>query len=136
MSQPQQTPWRIDGGRVYDAYGNQVTFGLDNLEFVVACVNQHNELLKEREMKIDDAFLRAVLEKAGTHYPYDIIRATLAVAAERGLVVPDGAPRMWAVKLGDEFHTVRYHREQSIGGCITGETVVRVAIVEIKEDGK
>lgn len=136
MSQPQQTPWRIDGGRVYDAYGNQVTFGLDNLEFVVACVNQYDELLKEREMKIDDAFLRAVLEKAGTHYPLDIMRATLAVAAERGLVVPDGAPRMWAVKLGDEFHTVRYHREQSIGGCITGETVVRVAIVEIKEDGK
>ncbi len=88
------------------------------------------------EVKIDDAFISAVLEKAGTHYPLDIMRATLAVAAERGLVVPDGAPRMWAVKLGDEFHTVRYHREQSIGGCITGETVVRVAIVEIKEDGK
>lgn len=91
MSQPQQTPWRIDGGRVYDAYGNQVTLGLDNLEFVVACVNQHNELLKEREMKIDDAFLRAVLEKAGTHYPYDIIRATLAVAEERGMLAKEEA---------------------------------------------
>lgn len=88
------------------------------------------------EVKIDDAFISAVLEKAGTHYPLDIMRATLAVAAERGLVVPDGAPRMWAVKLGDEFHTVRYYRKQSIVGCITGETVVRVAIVEIKEDGK
>ena len=47
MKTPQQTPWRIDGGRVYDAYGNQVTLGLDNLEFVIACVNQHNELLAE-----------------------------------------------------------------------------------------
>lgn len=134
MSQPQQTPWRIDGGRVYDAYGNQVTFGLDNLEFVVACVNQYDELLKEREMKIDDAFLRAVLEKAGTHYPLDIMRATLAVAAERGLVVPPDAVKMWAVTDTDgRMHTVSTSRRKSEGACAAGETVVRVAVVEVKE---
>ena len=66
MSQPQQTPWRIDGGRVYDAYGNQVTLGLDNLEFVVACVNQYDELLAEiARLRDKVAELESLFPKVG-----------------------------------------------------------------------
>lgn len=82
----------------------------------------------------DDAFLADVIERAGNHYPHDIIRATLAVAAERGLVVGEGAPRMWAVKgrdgaVGDAFS----ERDDANDYRGLGETVVRVAIVEVKE---
>lgn len=85
-------------------------------------------------MQVDDAFVAAVLEKSGTHYPIDIIRATLAVAAERGLVVPPDAVKMWAVTDTDgRMHTVSTSRRKSEGACAAGETVVRVAVVEVKE---
>jgi hypothetical protein len=91
------------------------------------------------EVKVDDAFIRAVLEKAGTHYPIDIMRATLAVAAERGLVVPDGAPRALARKEDTgliDVEGVFVWRDDAEENLFAGETVVRVALVEIKEDGK
>lgn len=51
-----------------------------------------------------------------------------------GMVVPDGAPRMWAVKdIDGAMHTVSASRRKSECACADGETVVRVAIVEIKE---
>ena len=89
-------------------------------------------------MKVDDSFISAVLEKAGTHYPLDIMRATLAVAAERGLVVPEGAPRMWGVKTCNKLNPLKVFRTHTAAtSAAFGEgTVVRVAIVEIKEDGK
>lgn len=89
-------------------------------------------------MQVDDAFVAAVLEKSGTHYPIDIIRATLAVAAERGLVVPEGAPRMWGVKTCNKLNPLKVFRTHTAAtSAAFGEgTVVRVAIVEIKEDGK
>ena len=93
----------------------------------------------QREMKVDDSFISAVLEKAGTHYPLDIIAATLSVAAERGLVVPEDAPRAWAVAgPNGEPSTVRLFATHTAASkyAIQGATVVRVAIVEIKEDGK
>ena len=86
-------------------------------------------------MQVDDAFVAAVLEKSGTHYPIDIIRATLAVAAERGLVVPEGAPRMWGVKTCNKLNPLKVFRTHTAAtSAAFGEgTVVRVAIVEIKE---
>lgn len=91
------------------------------------------------EMNVDDAFIRAVLEKAGTHYPIDIMRATLSVAAERGMVVPEDAPRAWARKEDTgliDVEGVFVWRDDAEENLFAGETVVRVAIVEIKEDGK
>lgn len=85
-------------------------------------------------MQVDDAFVLAVMARVGdARYPIDIIAATLAVAAERGMVVPDGAPKMWAVTDTDgRMHAVSTSRRKSEGACAAGETVVRVAVVEIK----
>ena len=81
----------------------------------------------------DDAFLADVIERAGNHYPHDIIRATLAVAAERGMVVGEGVRKMWAVKTKvGLFHPNGIRRSAELN-CEEGEAVVRVAIVEIKE---
>jgi len=91
------------------------------------------------EVKVNDSFISAVLEKAGTHYPLDIIAATLAVAAERGLVVPEDAPKAWARKEDTgliDVEGVFVWRDDAEENLFAGETVVRVAIVEIKEDGK
>ena len=86
-------------------------------------------------MQVDDAFVEAVRKEAGYHDDdRGIIEATLAVAAERGMVVPEGARKMWAVKTTRGLRTVRHDRDQVFGYCDDGdETVVRVAIVEIKE---
>lgn len=86
-------------------------------------------------MRVDDAFIRDVMARVDeARYPIDIIEATLAVAADRGLVVPEGARKMWAVKTTRGLRTVRHDRDQVFGYCDDGdETVVRVAIVEIKE---
>ena len=72
--------------------------------------------------QVDDAFLADVIERAGNHYPHDIIRATLAVAAERGMVVGEVAPRMWAVKGIDvAMHTASTSRRKSESVCVDGE---------------
>lgn len=89
-------------------------------------------------MQVDDAFVAAVVASV-KHGRWDlsyedIIEATLAVAAERGMVVPEGARKMWAVKTTRGLRTVGHDRDQVFGYCDDGdETVVRVAIVEIKE---
>jgi hypothetical protein len=97
------------------------------------------------EVTVDDAFIRDVesriVQKDGRSYAGDIIAATLAVAAERGLVVPDDAPKMWVVRdcgCPIDIHETEFFpcREHADDYCDLGETVVRVAIVEIKEDGK
>ena len=81
-------------------------------------------------MQVDDAFVDAVRKEAGYHDDdRDIIAATLAVAAERGLVVPEGAPRMWGVRTLDG----RLHIGRNQINCQEGEIFVRVANAEIKE---
>ncbi len=94
-------------------------------------------------MSVDDAFIRDVesriVPKDGRSYAGDIIAATLAVAAERGLVVPDDAPKAWARKEDTgliDVEGVFVWRDDAEENLFAGETVVRVAIVEIKEDGK
>ena len=47
MSEPQQTPWRHVGLWLRDADGNHVSHSYENVEFILTCVNQHNELLAE-----------------------------------------------------------------------------------------
>jgi hypothetical protein len=49
MSEPQQTPWRIEAwaGRIYDADGYEIEMDSANVTFIADCVNQHNELLAE-----------------------------------------------------------------------------------------
>ena len=85
-------------------------------------------------MQVDDAFIAEVESRCQGDSNRDIIAATLAVAAERGMVVGEGAPRMWAVKTTRGLRTVRHDRDQAFGYCDDGDgTVVRVAIVEIKE---
>lgn len=85
-------------------------------------------------MRVDDAFVTAVRKEAGYHDDdRGIIEATLAVAAERGMVVPEGAPRMWAIKSSDGIEQVCAEEDTAIDYRLSGETVVRVAIVEIKE---
>lgn len=49
-------------------------------------------------MRVDQGFVDSVMATTEGRYPHEIIEATLAVAAERGLVVGEGAVRMWAVK--------------------------------------
>lgn len=86
-------------------------------------------------MQVDDAFVRDVNARL-PEFPdrEQVIAATLAVAAERGMVLPEDAVRMWAVKTTRGLRTVRHDRDQAFGYCDDGgETVVRVAIVEIKE---
>lgn len=90
-------------------------------------------------MQVDDAFYQAVMWRLPM-FPstLDVIRATLAEAAERGLVVPEGAPRMWGVKTCNKLNPLKVFRTHTAAtSAAFGEgTVVRVAIVEIKEDGK
>lgn len=73
------------------------------------------------------------------HSLSEAIAATLAVAAERGMVVPEDAPRAWARKEDTgliDVEGVFVCRDDAEENLFAGETVVRVAIVEIKEDGK
>lgn len=91
-------------------------------------------------MQVDDAFVREfeshIVPEGGRSYIGDIIAATLAVAAERGLVVPEGAAgavRTWAIKSPDGFEQVCADRDIADEYRLPDETVVRVAIVEIKE---
>lgn len=88
-------------------------------------------------VQVDDAFVRDVQSKlkayANREEVASYIAATLAVAAERGMVVPDDARRMWAVKTNAGlFHPCGIKRAAELN-CQAGETVVRVAVVEIKE---
>jgi hypothetical protein len=71
----------------------------------------------------------------------ELAKCRSTVAAERGMVVPDDAPRMWAVRdcgCPIDIHNAEFfpYREHADDYCEHGEAVVRVAIVEIKEDGK
>lgn len=88
-------------------------------------------------MQVDDAFVREfeshIVPEGGRSYIGDIIAATLAVAAERGLVVPEGAPRMWATFSGEKMTHIYRAEDNARHLKMDGETVVRVAIVEIKE---
>jgi len=91
------------------------------------------------EVKVDDAFVQAVAMACKNERLSEVIRATLAVAAERGLVVPEDAPRAWARKEDTgliDVEGVFVWRDDAEENLFAGETVVRVAIVEIKEDGK
>jgi hypothetical protein len=47
MSEPQPTPWREVEGEVVDANGVVVDATDEARKFVLACVNQHSELLAE-----------------------------------------------------------------------------------------
>jgi hypothetical protein len=66
----------------------------------------------------------------------ELAKCRSAVAAERGLIVPEDAPRMWATFAGEKITQV--YRAEDIANHLKmdGETVVRVAVVEIKEDRK
>ena len=101
------------------------------------------------EVKVDDAFVAAVMQRSRDNQPHrdagdeevfrGAIEIVLSVAAERGLVVPEDAPRAWAVAgPNGEPSTVRLFATHTAASnyAIQGATVVRVAIVEIKEDGK
>jgi hypothetical protein len=89
------------------------------------------------EVKVDDAFFDAVskiLPRCSEEFDFArVVRATLAVAAERGLIVPDDAPKMWAVKSSYGIEQVCAEEDTAIDYRLSDETVVRVAIVEIKE---
>lgn len=88
-------------------------------------------------MQVDDEFVLAVRDKSGeSRCEKKIIAATLAVAAERGLVVPDDASKGWAVaESGGKPHPgmVFNHRASAWTYAPKGTAVVRVAVVEIKE---
>jgi len=85
-------------------------------------------------MQVDDAFVRDVMAKVDeARYPIDIIGATLSVAAERGLVVPDVAMRMWATFCGDRMTQIYRSEDNARHLKMDDEIVVKVAIVEIKE---
>lgn len=84
-------------------------------------------------MKVDQEFVDAVMATTEGRYPHEIIEATLAVAAERGMVVPEGAPKMWASKGENGLSDPVYFKTTAESLALSGETVVRVAIVEIKE---
>jgi hypothetical protein len=90
-------------------------------------------------MQVDDAFVRDAMDRFNAYKgkpkatDEEMFRAgieiALAVAAERGLVVPDGAPRMWAVKDAEgQLDAVRHYAHSR-----KDEKFVRVAVVEIKE---
>ena len=88
-------------------------------------------------MRVDQGFVDSVMATTEGRYPHEIIEATLAVAAERGLVVPEDAVKMWAVKNADgsiDCDTIQ--KKQKLARVrlnSVGETVVRVAVVEVKE---
>lgn len=86
-------------------------------------------------MQVDDEFVEAVRKEYGINAgDRGIIAATLAVAAERGMVVPEGAAKMWASKEGKYFRDFyRTVGEAKMAEKVFCETVVRVAVVEIKE---
>ena len=66
MSEPQQTPWRRIGARLYDAYDNAVKPDRTNNAFILTCVNQHNELLAEIErLRAKVAELESLFPKMG-----------------------------------------------------------------------
>jgi hypothetical protein len=94
------------------------------------------------EVKVDDAFFDAVskiLPRCSEEFDFArVVRATLAVAAERGLIVPDDAPKAWAVaEFGKPCPGMVFATHTAASKYAPqGTAVVRVAVVEIKEDGK
>lgn len=81
-------------------------------------------------MQVHDEFVDAVREKSGeSRNEATIIQATLAVAAERGLVVPEGAEWRDAIQTESGNLLLRFSQYRPL----PPEKLVRVAIVEIKE---
>lgn len=80
-------------------------------------------------MKVDQEFVDAVMATTEGRYPHEIIEATLAVAAERGMVVGE-----WAVwRDGILLDGGNLLLWMAVDGPVKGGRRVRVAIVEIKE---
>lgn len=88
-------------------------------------------------MQVDHEFFMAVSDRLPqSHSLSEAIAATLAVAAERGLVVPDDASKGWAVaESGGKPYPgmVFKNRASARNYAPEGTVVVCVAIVEIKE---
>lgn len=89
-------------------------------------------------MQVDDEFVRELFARGPKEVPGDMsdeehcriaCEIILAVAAERGLLVPEGAQWMNAVRTarGDLLLLLRCYR------ALPGDELVRVAIVEVKE---
>lgn len=85
-------------------------------------------------MQVDDEFFMAVSDRLPqSHSLSEAIAATLAVAAERGMLVPEGAVKMWGLKTGETIYEAYADRVDAFGCRYPGDSVVRVAVVEIKE---